>query len=425
MRRLYSFCIHVLAPLAFAVVLWRGIRNRGYWQGLGERFGFGPPARAPCIWLHAVSLGEVSAAAALVRALQARHPHTPVILTTATPTGRARALTLFGDSADVRFLPYDTPGSVRRFLRRIRPRLAIIMETELWPNLFSECARMGVPLVLANARLSAKSVSRYRRFGSLFRGVFSATTLVAAQTVEDAVRFSAIGARPDRTHVTGNVKFDQDVGPAALEEGRALRSRFFSGRPTWIAGSTHAGEEDQVLSAHAALRKNLPQVLLLLVPRHPARFDSVAELLEARKFPFQRRSLGQAVPAETPVMLVDTVGELGALYAAADVAFVGGSLVPVGGHNLLEPAALGVPVLTGPFNSNGQDILRLLVQQGAAVQVADAQELAVSLARLLEDVNQRRRAGEAGRRAVEANRGSVARLLELIEPLAAQAEARP
>jgi 3-deoxy-D-manno-octulosonic-acid transferase len=425
MRRLYSFCIHVLAPLAFAVVLWRGIRNRGYWQGLGERFGFGPPARAPCIWLHAVSLGEVSAAAALVRALQARHPHTPVILTTATPTGRARALTLFGDSADVRFLPYDTPGSVRRFLRRIRPRLAIIMETELWPNLFSECARMGVPLVLANARLSAKSVSRYRRFGSLFRGVFSATTLVAAQTVEDAVRFSAIGARPDRTHVTGNVKFDQDVGPAALEEGRALRSRFFSGRPTWIAGSTHAGEEEQVLSAHAALRSHLPQALLLLVPRHPDRFDSVAELLQGREFAFERRSLAKPVPMETPVVLVDTVGELAALYAAADVAFVGGSLVPVGGHNLLEPAALGVPVLTGPFNSNGQDILRLLVQQGAAVQVADAQELAVSLARLLEDVNQRRRAGEAGRRAVEANRGSVARLLELIEPLAAQAEARP
>jgi|HubBroStandDraft_1064217.scaffolds.fasta_scaffold08439_3 3-deoxy-D-manno-octulosonic-acid transferase len=426
MRRLYSFCICVLAPLAFAVVLWRGIRNRGYWQGLGERFGFGPrTGRTPCIWLHAVSLGEVSAAAPLVRALQARHPDTPVVLTTATPTGRARARALFGGSADVRFLPYDTPGSVRRFLRRIRPRLAIIMETELWPNLFSECARTGVPLVLANARLSAKSVSRYRRFGSLFRGVFSPTTLIAAQTAEDAMRFSAIGAQANLTHVVGNVKFDQDVGPAALEAGRAIRARFWGGRPTWIAGSTHAGEEDQVLTAHAALRSQLPQALLLVVPRHPDRFDSVAELLKGRGFPFSRRSLGQAVPSETPVVLVDTVGELGALYAAADVAFVGGSLVPVGGHNLLEPAALGLPVLTGPFNSNGADILRLLVQQGAAVQVADAQELSVWLARLLEDADQRRRAGEAGRRAVEANRGSVARLLELIEPLLAAAGARP
>ena len=426
MRRLYSFCIYVLAPLAFATVLWRGIRNRGYWQGLGERFGFGPPAaRARCIWLHAVSLGEVSAAAALVRALQARHPDVPVILTTATPTGRARARALFGESADVRFLPYDTPGSVRRFLRRIRPRLAIIMETELWPNLYFQCERMGVPLVLANARLSAKSVSRYRRFGRLFRGVFSATTLVAAQTAEDAMRLRAVGAQPGRTHVIGNVKFDQDVGPAVLEEGRALRSRCFSGRPTWIAGSTHAGEEDQLLTAHAALRRHLPQALLLLVPRHPDRFGSVAELLGAREFTFERRSLGGAVPMEAQVLLVDTMGELAALYAAADVAFVGGSLVPVGGHNLLEPAALGLPVLTGPFNANGQDILRLLVQQGAAVQVADAQELAVWLRRLLEDPDQRRRTGESGRRAVQANRGSVARLLQLIEPWVAEAEARP
>jgi 3-deoxy-D-manno-octulosonic-acid transferase len=425
-RRLYSFCIYLLAPLAFAAVLWRGIRNRGYWQGLGERFGFGPPGGpAPCIWLHAVSLGEVSAAASLVRALRARHPDIPVILTTATPTGRARARALFGESADVRFLPYDTPGSVRRFLLRIRPRLAIIMETELWPNLYLQCERMGVPLVLANARLSAKSVSRYRRFGSLFRGVFSATKLIAAQTAEDAMRFSAIGAKPGLTHVIGNVKFDQDVGPATLDEGRALRSRYWGGRPTWIAGSTHAGEEEQVLSAHAALRSHLPQALLLLVPRHPDRFDSVAELLQGREFAFERRSLAKPVPMETPVVLVDTVGELAALYAAADVAFVGGSLVPVGGHNLLEPAALGLPVLTGPFNSNGQEIVRLLVEQGAAVQVADAQELAAWLARLLEDADQRRGAGEAGRRAVEANRGSVARLLELIEPLVAEAEARP
>lgn len=426
MRRLYSLCIYLLAPLAFAAVLWRGLGNRGYWQGLGERFGFGAPAaRAPCIWLHAVSLGEVSAAAALLRALQARHPGTPVTLTTATPTGRTRARTLFGTSVDVRFLPYDTPGSVRRFLQRIRPRLAIIMETELWPNVFFQCERMGVPLVLANARLSAKSVSRYRRFGSLFRGVFSATTLVAAQTAEDAERFIAIGAQPRCTQVVGNMKFDQDVGPATLDAGRAIRARYWGARPTWIAGSTHPGEEDLLLSVHAAVRRHLPQALLLLVPRHPDRFDRVAELLRGSGFSFERRSHATVVPMETQVVLVDTVGELGALYAAADVAFVGGSLVPVGGHNLLEPAALGVPVLTGPFNSNSQDIVRLLVQQGGAVQAADAQELAAWLTRLLEDADQRRCMGEAGRRAVQANRGSVARMLELIEALLAEAEAHP
>jgi 3-deoxy-D-manno-octulosonic-acid transferase len=413
--------MYLLSPVAFAAVLWRGLRDRGYWQGLDERFGFGPPARQlPAVWLHAVSLGEVSAAAALVRALRTRHPETSLILTTATPTGRARARELFGDGVDVRYLPYDTPGSVRRFLQRIRPQLAVIMETELWPNLFYECKRIGVPLVLANARLSLKSVSRYRRLGRLFRGIFSATTLIAAQSAEDAERFIAIGAVKGTTRVVGNLKFDLDPGMAA-EQGRALRSQYWRERPTWIAGSTHAGEEEQVLAAHAALRAEVPSALLLLVPRHPERFGSVADLLERRGLRFERRSSGRPVPPETPALLVDTVGELAALYASADVAFVGGSLVPIGGHNLLEPAALGLPVLTGPSNSNGQDIAQLLMQQGAAVQVADAQELAECLRRLFDDAQLRRRTGDIARRVVELNRGSVARLLELIEPLLAAA----
>ncbi len=295
MRRLYSFCIYLLSPLAFTAVLWRGVRDRGYWQGLSERFGFGPPAaRQPTVWLHAVSLGEVSAAAALIRALRERHPETSLVLTTATPTGRSRARALFGDSLDIRFLPYDMPGSVRRFLRRVRPRLAIIMETELWPNLFHECERRGVPLVIANARLSSRSVSRYRRLGWLFRGIFSANTLIAAQTAEDAERFIAIGADRSITHIIGNVKFDLEVGPATVDRGRALRSQYWGARPTWIAGSTHAGEEEQVLTAHAALRTHVPDALLLLVPRHPERFDSVAELLERRGFRFERRSSGRA-----------------------------------------------------------------------------------------------------------------------------------
>jgi 3-deoxy-D-manno-octulosonic-acid transferase len=422
MRRLYSFCLYLLSPVAFAVVLWRGVRDRSYWQGLGERFGLGPTVgRSPTIWLHAVSLGEVSAAAALVRALQMCHPQIPLIVTTATPTGRSRARALFGDSVDIRFLPYDTPGSVRRFLQRIRPRLAIVMETELWPNLFHECGRIGVPLVLANARLSAKSVSRYRSLGRLFRGIFSANTLIAAQTAEDAERFVAIGAASNSTRVIGNLKFDLDIGPAVLERGRALRLQTFGARPTWIAGSTHAGEEEQVLTAHAALRAGVADALLLLVPRHPERFDSVAELLERRGFRFERRSSGGPLPVETQVLLVDTVGELAALYASADVAFVGGSLVPIGGHNLLEPAALGLPVLTGPSHANAKDIAQLLLQQGAALQVGDAQELAGCLARLFGDAEQRRRMGAIARRLVEANRGSVARLLELIEPLLAAA----
>jgi len=417
MRRWYSLLIYAAVPFAFVVVLWRGLRDRSYWQGLSERFGGGARVGLTgTVWLHAVSLGEMSAAAPLLRALRFKYPHNSLVLTTATPTGRARAKSLFGDTVDVRFLPYDTPGAVARFLDRIRPRLAIIMETELWPNLYAECEHRGVPLVLASARLSAKSVSRYRRFGGLFRGIFSASSLIAAQTQGDAERFIAIGAQSARTHVVGNIKFDiEPRDEASGRESRASLGR--SARPTWIAGSTHAGEDEQVLAAHGALLAEAPDTLLILAPRHPDRFRAVADLLDDRGLRFTRRSEGVAPDGATQVLLVDTVGELGALYAAADVAFVGGSLVPIGGHNLLEPAALGIPVLTGPYYSNGKDIARLLLARGAALQVNDAQELAAVVKRLLGDPAERRRVGAAGKEIVESNRGSVARLLALIDPL--------
>jgi len=426
MRRLYSALIHCAVPFAFVMVLWRGVRDRSYWQALGERFGWGAPSHAaPSLWLHAVSLGEMTAAAPLVRALMSRYPQSPLLLTTATPTGRARARELYGAAVDVRFLPYDTPRAVARFMDRARPRVAILMETELWPNLFRECERRRVPLVLASARLSAKSVARYRRFGALFRGIFSASSLIAAQTREDAERFIAIGAPSARVQVVGNVKFDVQVSEDVMARAGALRASLGGGRPVWIAGSTHAGEEEQVLAAHRLLRTEQPAALLLLVPRHPDRFDAVAERLRHGAVRFTRRSGGELPDGATQVVLVDTVGELAALYAAADVAFVGGSLVPIGGHNLLEPAALGVPVLTGPSYFAGKDIARLLIQQGAALEVQDARELAAALARLLGDLTERQRMGAVGRRLVEANRGSVARLLELIEPWLQDSAARP
>jgi 3-deoxy-D-manno-octulosonic-acid transferase len=339
-----------------------------------------------------------------------------MVLTSATPTGRARGRALFGD-ADVRFLPYDAPAAVERFLDRIQPRLAVIMETELWPNLFCACERRGVPLVLASARLSEKSVARYQRFGQLFRGIFSGSSLLAVQTEQDAERFIAIGAQRANTHVVGNVKFDLEPSPQVIARGRELRAVLDKARPVWIAGSTHAGEEEQVLQAHAQLRGALPNALLLLVPRHPDRFASVAELLKRQNVRFTRRSEGTAQDSAPHVMLVDTVGELAALYAAADVAFVGGSLVPIGGHNLLEPAALGLPVLTGPSYTNAKDIARLLLQQGAALKVANAGELSAALRSLLGDPAARQRMGAIGKHIVDANRGSVQRLLELIDPL--------
>lgn len=425
-RCLYSFLIRLSSPIAFAVVLWRGLRNRRYWVGLGERFGLGAALGAvPTIWVHAVSLGEVTAAAPLVRALRARYPEIPLVVTTATPTGRARAQALFGESVAVRFVPYDTPGSMRRFLARARPRLAIIMETELWPNLFNQCRRRGVPILLANARLSKKSVARYQRFGSLFRDVLSGNALVAAQSAEDAERFAAVGAERSRLRVVGNLKFDIVVDAAVIERGRELRSACWGPRPVWIAGSTHAGEEDMALTAHAHLRAKVPDALLLLVPRHPERFQAVADLLNRRGFRFERRSSGNPVRPETQVLLVDTVGELATLYASVDLGFVGGSLVPVGGHNLLEPAALGVPVITGPYQSNAREIAKLLLQESAAVQVADAAELAGVLEDLLTDAQKRQRIGENGLHVVAVNRGSLMRLLELIEPLLGTQPAYP
>jgi 3-deoxy-D-manno-octulosonic-acid transferase len=416
MRHLYTTLIYLLRPVVFGLVLWRGLRNHAYWVGLRERFGLGAPVGSPSLWVHAVSLGEVSAAAPLVRALRARYPQFPLILTTATPTGRARARALFGTSVTVRYLPYDTPGSVRRFLARCRPRIGIVMETELWPNLFRQCLRRGIPMMLASARLSPKSVARYRRFSSLFAGLV-AETLVAAQTAEDAERFRAIGADGAKTRIVGNVKFDVAVDAAAMEHGRRLRASHWDERPVWIAGSTHAGEEEQVLSAHAELLTDVPNALLLLVPRHPERFQAVADLIGRRGLRFERRSSGNPVRTDSQVLLVDTVGELSTLYAAVDVAFVGGSLVPIGGHNLLEPAAVGLPVLTGPYQSNAREIARQLLLEGAALQVEDSQQLAQVLKELFADAERRERVGASGRRVIEANRGSVTRLMEWLEPL--------
>jgi 3-deoxy-D-manno-octulosonic-acid transferase len=432
MRRLYSTLIYCIAPAAFALLLWRGFRERGYWLGLCERFGWGA-ATADSIWVHAVSLGEMSAAAPLIKALLARHPHMPLVLTTATPAGRARAAALFAEAADIRYLPYDTPGAVRRFLTRIRPRAAIIMETELWPNLLAACARRGTPVVLASARLSAKSVSRYRRLGSLFSGVFTDNVTVAAQSADDAARFVAIGAHAARVSVVGNVKFDVGIDAQLIAQGRNLRQSFGMERCVWAAGSTHAGEDEAVLRAHARLLTERPRALLLLAPRHKDRFETVAALLESSGLCFERRSTGverrsagesaEGAFAPCQVLLVDTLGELTMMYAAADVAFVGGSLVPVGGHNLLEPAALGLPVLSGPHQDNNQEIAKMLIARGAVAVVADAMQLGEALTRLSGDAATRRRMGEAGMLTVAANRGSVAALLDIIEPRLAAAPA--
>lgn len=417
MRFIYNVLIYLAAPMVLLMHLWRGLRDPSYRDRLGERFGFGPVLPGDTIWIHAVSVGEVQAAESLVKQLLARHPRHPILLTTVTPTGAARARQLFGNSVLLRYIPLDLPGSVGRFFDRVRPRLAMILETELWPNLFAECGRRKVPLVLASARISPRSIGRYRRLVPLFRQALSHGIVIAAQSEIDAARFRSIGANPARTRVIGNIKFDFQP-PSGIEElGLRWRELNAPGRPIWVAGSTHKGEEDMILDAHRAVLRRFPDALLLLVPRHPQRFEVARELLKRRGEAYTNRSSGTAIPRATSIMLGDTMGELMMFYAAADVAFVAGSLVPIGGHNLLEPASLGRPVLTGPHNFNNDAAVCLLLEAGATRIVADARQLAEAVSDLLGDNELRTSVGAAGRGVLDANRGAVDRLLKLVDPL--------
>ena len=417
MRLLYICLGYGLLPFALALQVWRGLRDPGHREGLAERLGFGSPLPAGGLWLHAVSVGELQAAVPLVAALRGRYPERTLLVTTSTATGRQRARSLFGASAVVRYLPYDLPGAVRRFLDRARPDLGLILETELWPNLYRDCGERRVPLVLASARVSARSVRHYRLLAGLVRATLARVSLVAAQSDADAARFIALGASAARTQVVGNLKFDAGPPPETAARGRALRTAFGATRPVWVAGSTHTGEEELVLDAQRRVRAALPGALLLLAPRHPPRFDAVAALLQRQGVRYVSRRSGAAVAPDTEVLLVDTLGELVDFYAAADVAFVGGSLVPVGGHNLLEPAALGKPVVTGPFTANAAALAALLAAADALAVVTDAAELAARVLLELGDPAARAARGARGRAALAANRGALARLLVLLEPL--------
>ncbi len=418
MRLLYALLTYLATPGLLLHLYWRSLSSPDYRRRIGERFGYGMP-RLPrsSIWVHAVSVGEVQAAASLVRALMQRHPDVPLVLTTMTPTGSARVRALFGDQVVHSYLPYDLASAVRRFFDWARPQIVIIMETELWPNLYHECGERDVPLVLASARVSEKSTRRYQRMLSLFRATLAHGIFIAAQTETDARRFSSLGASPQRTHVTGNIKFDFRLPGDVAERGHAIRQEHAPERLVWIAASTHVEEEQAVIDAHRVVLASQPNALLVWVPRHPERFAPVAAELERAGMPFVARSSGETCTTDTQVFLGDTMGELTSFYAAADVAFVAGSLAPIGGHNLLEPASLGIPAITGPHNFNAADIAELLAASGATEIVQDAGELAPAVIRLLADPDERLRRGDAGRATVERSRGALQRLLALLDPL--------
>ncbi|MFO1315956.1 MAG: lipid IV(A) 3-deoxy-D-manno-octulosonic acid transferase [Burkholderiales bacterium] len=410
MRALYTLLWYVALPWLPLRLWWRGRREPGYRERIGERFGryrADAPDAHGVVWIHAVSLGETRAAAPLVARIARELPDATILLTHMTATGREAGRALCGDRVVQAWLPYDVPFAVRAFLARFAPRAGLLMETEVWPNLTAACAAARVPLYLVNARLSARSFAGYRRFPRLTQPMFAALAGVAAQTAEDARRLAAAGATD--VAVTGNLKFDAEAPPGAADAGRALRARFGAERPVLVAASTRDGEE--ALLAEALARGALaPGTLVVIVPRHPQRFDDVAALLASRGVAFVRRSAGTGVPPDVDVVLGDTLGELPAYYAAADVAFVGGSLLPLGGQNLLEALAAGTPTLVGPHTFNFADATQKAVAAGAAVRVANADALVAEAASLLADPGRRARMREAALAFLGAHRGATDRL---------------
>lgn len=419
MRTLYTFFLYLMLPALFIRLAWRGTRNPGYWRRWSERLGFGAaiPEERKVVWVHAVSVGEVQASLPIISAIRKRLPDATILVTTTTPTGSSRVMQALGEDVAHCYLPYDLPGPVRRFLDRAHPSLAVIMETELWPNLFYACRDRDVPVLLANVRLSERSAAGYRRFPSLAREMLSGVSRIAAQGENDARRLLALGADPARLMVTGSVKFDVRIPPSLREEAAALRRRFGAARSVWIAASTHDGEERMVLDAFDRVRVHMPEAVLILVPRHPERFSIAEALVKRAGWRYALRSLMPPSLEHVDVLVGDTMGELQMLYAAADVAFVGGSLIPVGGHNMLEPAALGVPVIVGPHVFNFQEISEHLFELGIARQVPGPAELAVSVMELLGDANQRHNVGEAAKHFVEQNRGARDKVVAMVDAL--------
>ncbi len=413
MRMIYSLLFYMILPFIMLRLLWRSRRIPAYRQRLGERLGYYPFQLKHSLWVHAVSVGESLAAIPLIQALHKRYPQIPIVVTTMTPTGAARVKDALGDLVQHAYIPYDTPGAVKRFLNATQPIAGIIMETELWPNLLTICQRRDIPMCLINARLSAKSLRGYQRVRGLARDMLRTLKVIAAHAAQDAERFIALGATRNDVVVTGNLKFDIALPQALESDATTLRDALGNARFIWIAASTHEGEEEIVLAAHQLLRMQLPDALLILSPRHPDRFDQVAKLCE-QSFITQRRSQNACCTLETGVYLGDTMGELLRLYGAADVAFVGGSLIARGGHNILEPGALAKPILTGPHMMNFAEISQLFASANALRMVNDAASLAAALLSLNHDPKERMAMGQRALAVVDRNRGALSKQLDLI-----------
>lgn len=414
MRVFYNILFYCILPFLMLRLFCRSFRQPDYRKRINERFGFYPCKFEKSIWVHAVSVGETLAAIPLIKSLKEKYPNIPVIVTTMTPTGAQRIQTAFGDKITHLYIPYDFSGAVKRFLNNINPIIAIIMETELWPNLLYFTTVKKIPICLVNARLSEKSAKSYAKIPEITRQMLNQITIIAAHGVLDAQRFIELGAPAERVFVTGNIKFDIDIPQAVREKGESLRSEFGKERFVWIGASTHEGEEEILLAAHQQLLTKDKNALLVLVPRHPNRFDAIAKM-SAQKLKVCRRSKQEICQAETQVYLGDTMGELVMLYSASDVAFVGGSLIPRGGHNILEAAALAKPLLTGNSLYNFAEISDKFLNADALIKVKDSKQLAEELTLLMQNDTRCREVGDRALQVVTANRGALAKQVGLIE----------
>jgi len=421
-RFFYTILYYCLLPLIVLRLFYRALRAPAYASRIGERFGWfslstsaAPAFATRPIWLHAVSVGETLAAVSLVQALRNRYPQLPIVITTMTPTGSERVRAIFGDTVSHVYAPYDMPDSIARFLNRINPIAAIVMETELWPNTIAALHKRGIASIVANARLSEKSARGYRRVAALTRPMLDAIDCIAAQTPADAERFVALGASPRNVRVTGSIKFDIALDELLEQRAREVRVQWGGAtRRIVIGASTHDSEESALIDAYRVLKKDYADLLLVLVPRHPERFERVAQTIAAAELRYARRSSNENVSDTTDVVLADTMGEMLPLLGASDIAFVGGSLIERGGHNMLEPAAWGLPVVTGESDFNFTEVSRLLQESGGLIKVKDVSALTNQLARWLRSDGARSAAGDAARRVVAQNKGALGRLVELI-----------
>jgi 3-deoxy-D-manno-octulosonic-acid transferase len=425
LRFLYTIAIYLATPVIVLRLIARGLHYRGYFARWRERFGHFPdPHFSDSIWVHAVSVGEVNAALPLIRALRKRYPQLPMVVTTVTPTGSERVRAQLGDEVFHVYLPYDLPHAVRRFLERIRPSLGVIMETEIWPNLFHACGRREIPLVIANARLSERSLRAYAPIHRLVAQALSNVGYIAAQSHADARRYRTLGAAPSRVSIAGNLKFDMPIPQGVRERGEALRRAWGEARPVWFAASTHEGEELAVLQAHLDVLHRLPDALLLIAPRHPERFRAVEQSARNLGFSTCTHNGPERPDANCQCFVVDVMGAMMRHYAASDLAFVAGSLVPIGGHNVLEPASLARPVLVGPYTFNFEEITRSLIESGGARRVEAPGELGPAVLELLRDAPLRHRIGANARMVFARERGAVRRTMILIERIYARRRSR-